>query len=177
MRARFLPLIWLSLLPLAQLCADTLPLDVLLRYVGKWDGEFTLHSTATGYSEVFPVRQVYWMDGEMLRGLSVMDRESGMVSARSETVIEESRLRTKVYHKEATEEFFGAVQADRVVWLPTDLRRVTDYQLTERFTDEAGERTLSTEGFDSFVYQEGLAHIVYKGVLRYTGKVTEGGLD
>jgi hypothetical protein len=37
--------------------------------------------------------------------------------------------------------------------------------MVERFAIEESRLLLLTEGFDSYVYQEGLAHLVYRGRL------------
>ena len=43
--------------------------EYLERYEGRWSGDFTIHSTASDYSENFPVEQRYWLEGKRLRGL------------------------------------------------------------------------------------------------------------
>jgi hypothetical protein len=45
------------------------------------------------------------------------------------------------------------------------MKRANDYQMAEHFAIEEGHPLLLTEGFDSYVYPEGLAHLVYRGRL------------
>lgn len=167
MRSMNLSLVWMFILPLSAFCAEQLSEDVFKPYVGRWVGEFTIHSTATGYSEVFPVEQLYWIKDGTLHGVAASDRDSGLQNSRSETVIEGNRLRTCVFHKDSEESFFGTLHEGGILWVPTDLKRVTDYQIKEMIIMEEGERVLKSEGFDSFVFQDGLAHIIYRGSLRY----------
>ena len=52
-----------------------------------------------------------------------------------------------------------------IVWIPADMKRANDYQMAERFATKESLTLLLTEGFDTYVYQEGLAHLVYRGRL------------
>ena len=49
-----------------------------------------------------------------------------------------------------------------ILRISSDLKRTEDYQLIERIVEEEGQRRLRTEGFDTYLYAEGLAHIVYR---------------
>lgn len=62
-------LLCLFLLPLA-LPANELR-DYLQYYEGRWVGQFSIHSTANGYTESFPVEHRYWWKEEGLRKLKV----------------------------------------------------------------------------------------------------------
>ena len=66
---------------------------------------------------------------------------------------------------ETTERFLGFLRDGGIVWISADMKRANDYQMAERFAVEEGRPLLITEGFDSYVYQEGLAHLVYRGRL------------
>ena len=66
---------------------------------------------------------------------------------------------------ETTERFFGFLRDGGIVWIPANIRRANDYQMAEHFSMEEGLSLLLTEGFDTYVYQEGLAHLVYRGRL------------
>ena len=46
-----------------------------------------------------------------------------------------------------------------------DLERANDYQLKESFVKKAQQLWLHTDGFDSYVYRDGLGHLVYRGRL------------
>ena len=41
-----------------------------------------------------------------------------------------------------------------------------DYYLKEAFVKEGGEQWLHTDGFDTYLYNEGLAHLIYRGRLK-----------
>ena len=140
--------------------------DYLKGYVGRWVGDFTIHSAATGYSETFPVEQRYWIEEGKLHGISVSDTDRGMQTATSVTIIKEGKLRSEVTRGNEKEAYWGVPHDDGIVWLPADLARVSDYQLREFFSEEEGELWLQTDGFDTFIFKEGLAHIVYKGRLK-----------
>lgn len=140
--------------------------DYLQQYVGRWVGEFTIHSAATGYSEVFPVEQRYWMEGGKLHGLSVSETDRGIQTASSVTFIQDGKFRSEVKRGETKEVYLGKIHDSGLVWISEDLARATDYQLKEAFVVEEGELWLTTEGFDTFIYKEGLAHLVYKGRLK-----------
>jgi len=139
--------------------------DYLKRYEGRWVGDFTIHSTATGYSQTFPVEQRYWWEDGQLHGISVSDTNHGMQTAKSRTFIQEGKLQSEVTQGEITERFFGVLHDAGIVWLPADLKRATDYQMKEAFAQKNGELWLQTDGFDSYVYQDGLAYLVYRGRL------------
>ena len=139
--------------------------DYLKRYEGRWVGHFTIHSTATGYNETFPVEQRYWWEDGQLHGISVAETDSGIQTAKSRTFIQNAELHSEVIQGDSTERFLGVLHDTGIVWLPEDPKRVTDYQMTEVFTLEEGQQRLNTDGFDSYVYQDGLAHLVYRGRL------------
>ncbi len=141
--------------------------DYLSGYVGRWSGHFTIHSTATDYSESFPVEQLYWWVGDQLHGVAVSERDSGMESARSVTSVVDGQLVSEISRGEQTERFVGVLHDGGLLWVPADLQRANDYQIKESLVEKDGKRVLKTEGFDSYVYQEGLAYIVYRGELVY----------
>ena len=153
----------LVLSPLALLGNELI--DYLKKYEGRWLGDFTIHSTASGYSETFPVEQRYWWEDGQLHGISVSDTDNGLKSAKSLTFIKDDKLQSEVITGETTEHFFGFLRDGGIVWIPADMKRANDYQMTERFAMEEGLSLLLTEGFDTYVYQEGLAHLVYRGRL------------
>jgi hypothetical protein len=151
------------MLPLA-LSANEI-VDYLKQYEGRWVGDFTIHSTATDYSETFPVEQRYWWEDGQLHGISVSETNRGMETARSRTFIQDGQLRSEMITEASVETYIGALHDRGIVWLPSDLKRATDYQMKETFVEADGKRRLHTDGFDSYVYQEGLAHLVYRGRL------------
>ena len=140
-------------------------IDYLNRYEGRWLGDFTIYSTASGYSETFPVEQRYWWEDGQLHGISVSDTNNGLQTAKSLTFIEDGKLQSEVITGEIMERFFGFLRDGGIVWIPADVRRTNDYQMAEHFAIEEGLSLLLTEGFDTYVYQEGLAHLVYRGRL------------
>ena len=149
--------------PLALLGNELI--DYLKRYEGRWLGDFTIHSTASAYSETFPVEQRYWWEDGQLHGISVSDTNNGLQSAKSLTFIQEGKLQSEVITGETTERFFGFLRDGGIVWITANMHRANDYQMAERFVTEEGRPLLLTEGFDTYVYQEGLAHLVYRGRL------------
>jgi hypothetical protein len=149
--------------PLALLGNELI--DYLKKYEGRWLGDFTIHSTASGYSETFPVEQRYWWEDGQLHGISVSDTDNGLQTAKSLTFIQEGKLQSEVITGETTERFFGFLRDGGIVWIFADMKRANDYQMAERFAIEEGRPLLLTEGFDTYVYQEGLAHLVYRGRL------------
>ena len=149
--------------PLALLGNELI--DFLKRYEGRWFGDFTIHSTASSYSETFPVEQRYWWEDGQLHGISVSDTNDGLKTAKSLTFIQEGKLQSEVITGETTERFFGFLRDGGIVWIPADLKRANDYQMTEHFAMVEGRPLLLTEGFDTYVYQEGMAHLVYRGRL------------
>ena len=140
-------------------------IDYLKQYEGRWLGDFTIHSTASGYSETFPVEQRYWWEDGQLHGISVSDTNNGLQTAKSRTFIQDDKLQSEVITGETTERFFGFLRDGGIVWIAADVKRANDYQMAERFAMEEGSPLLLTEGFDSYVYSEGLAHLIYRGRL------------
>ena len=140
-------------------------IDYLKQYEGRWLGDFTIHSTASGYSETFPVEQRYWWEEGQLHGISVSDTNNGLQTAKSLTFIQDDKLQSEVITGETTERFFGFLRDGGIVWISADMKRANDYQMAEHFAIEEGHPLLLTEGFDSYVYPEGLAHLVYRGRL------------
>jgi hypothetical protein len=140
--------------------------DYLKRYVGRWAGEFSIHSSATGYSQVFPVEQRYWWQDGQLHGISVSETDQGIQTAKSRTFVQDGQLRSEVLQGERLEVFYGVLQDGGMVWVSADLKRATDYQMKEAFVlAEEGGLELHTDGFDSYVYQDGLAYLIYRGRL------------
>jgi len=154
-------------LPLA-LFADVDLAALLKSYVGSWSGKFTVHSTATGFTEAFEVEQQYWMDAGKLYGVSVMMRGEQMDSSNSVTVIKDDHFYSIVKRGETEEQFVGVPKEGGILWLPRNMSRAKDYQIREWVELSGGKRLLKTEGFDTYVFSEGLGHIVYKGELTAT---------
>ena len=139
--------------------------DYLKQYEGRWVGEYTIHSPATNFTETFPVEQRYWMEDGQLCGLSVSDTDRGIQTAKSRTFIKEGVLYSKVSTGEKIDEYIGALHEGGLVWLPSNLERANDYQLKESFVKKAQQLWLHTDGFDSYIYRDGLGHLVYRGRL------------
>lgn len=142
--------------------------DYLKQYEGRWIGEYTIHSPATNFTETFPVEQRYWMENGQLRGLSVSDTDRGIQTAKSLTFVKDGVLQSKVYANDLTEEYVGSLHEGGLVWLPSKLERANDYQMKESFVKKAQQLWLHTDGFDSYIYREGLGHLVYRGRLVFT---------
>ncbi|MEN8733456.1 MAG: hypothetical protein ABF322_03760 [Lentimonas sp.] len=140
-------------------------LGAMGRYEGRWVGHFTLHSVATGYTETFSVEQQYWMADDKLHGVAVSERDSGMQTARSVTSIVDDKLVSVITQGVKIERYLGVLHENGVLWLPEKIERANDHQLKETILVEEGELRLKTEGFDTYIYEGGLAHIVYRGNL------------
>lgn len=136
-------------------------------YEGRWVGHFTVHSTASGYSETFPVEQQYWLKDGELHGVAVTQREVGMSSARSKTVTQKNKFLSEVKIGDVVESYWGVLADGGLVWFSSDLKRTKDYQMKESIVEVDGQRVLKTEGFDTYVYDEGIAHLVYRGELKF----------
>lgn len=154
----------LYLLPLF-LSAEADLQALLKSYVGTWSGKYTVHSTATGFTEAFEVQQQYWLEDGKLYGVSVMIRDEGMRSANSVTVLHENYYYSVVKRAEVEEEYLGVPKDGGILWVPRNMGRATDYQIREWVEQSDGTRRLKTEGFDTYVFAEGIAHLVYKGDL------------
>lgn len=161
---RWFPIFVCSVLWPFVLSADEV-VDYLKKYEGRWLGHFTIHSAATGYSQAFPVEQRYWWEDGQLHGISVSDTNDGIQTAKSRTFVQDGQLRSQVTLGKAEESYLGVLHDDGIVWIPDDLKRATDYQMKEAFVERDGARRLHTDGFDSYLYQEGLAHLIYRGRL------------
>jgi hypothetical protein len=160
------PILIISLLVYSSLALSGNELiDYLKQYEGRWLGDFTIHSTASAHSETFPVEQRYWWEDGQLHGISVSNTNNGLQTAKSRTFIQDEKLQSEVITGEITERFFGFLRDGGIVWISTDMKRANDYQMAEHFAIEEGSQLLLTEGFDSYVYSEGLAHLVCRGRL------------
>ena len=146
-------------------------LEVSLKaYEGRWVGHFTVHSTATGYTESFPVEQQYWWQDGELHGVAVSQRDTGMSSARSKSVAKDGKFVSQVKQGDAVETYWGVLRDGGLVWFSTNLKRLSDYQMKEVIVEVDGERVLKTEGFDTYVYGDGMAHLVYRGELKFVAR-------
>jgi hypothetical protein len=100
-----------------------------------------------------------------LHGLSVAERDAGMDYASSKTWLDGKTLITEVERGESKEVFYGVLHDGGLLWLPKDMGRANDYQMRETFTEVEGRRKMLVAGFDTYVFGEGLAHIIIKGEL------------
>ena len=140
---------------------------VLRAFEGRWVGHFTVHSTASGYTETFPVEMQYWWKDETLHGVAVTQRDEGMSSSRSKSVVEKGKILSEVKTGETVERYWGVLHDGGLVWLSSNLKRTKDYQMKESIVEVDGERVLKTDGFDTYVYSGGIAHLVYRGELKF----------
>ncbi|MFQ3225541.1 MAG: hypothetical protein ACI8Z5_001802, partial [Lentimonas sp.] len=95
----------------------------LKAYGGRWVGHFTIHSTATGYTETFPVEQQYWWKEGQLHGVAVTQREVGMSSTRSKSFAEEGKFLSEVKSGDTVETYWGVLRDGGLVWFSTNLKR------------------------------------------------------
>lgn len=172
MRWQWLSCLFLPLCSVPVLLGSDSAVDYLKQYAGRWVGDFTIHSAATNYTQTFPVEQNYWWEDDRLRGVSVSDTEDGLQSARSTAFVENERYVLEVVRGDTEETYFGVLHDGGIVWLSSDLGRATDYQMREAFVEVDGATQLHTDGFDSYVYEDGLAYLVYRGRLK---RVSEEG--
>ena len=91
--------------------------------------------------------------------------EGRWVGAFTVTYIQDGQLQSEVIQGDSKAYYIGLLHDSGIVWLPADTKRITDYQMKEAFATVDGEVQLNTDGFDSYVYREGLAHLVYRGRL------------
>lgn len=139
-------------------------LAYLKNYEGRWVGDYSIHSTANGYTESFSVEKRYWWKGEVLHGLAVSIRKSGMVTATSKTWVKGEKLIAEIKRGKATEMFYGVLHDGGLLWVPADMQRANDYQIHDSFVEKDGHpKEMIIEGFDTYIYGKGLAHLVYKG--------------
>ncbi|CAA6676566.1 MULTISPECIES: hypothetical protein [unclassified Lentimonas] len=168
----------LALLVHAEDVPETIPPDAsvmpeetlvvaLKAFEGRWLGHFTVHSTATGYTETFTVEQQYWWKNGKLHGVAVTEREQGMSSSRSQSIVEGGKYLSEVRSGDSAEMYWGVLRDGGVVWFSSNLKRLNDYQMKETIMEVDGKRVLKTEGFDTYVYGEGMAHLVYRGELKF----------
>ena len=139
----------------------------LKSYEGRWVGHFTIHSTTSGYSETFPVEQQYWWEEGVLHGVAVTQRDVGMSSARSKSVMKNGKYFSEVKAGETIENYWGVLHDDGLIWFSSNLKRTQDYQMKESIVEVDGERVLKTEGFNTYLTGDGLAYLVYRGELKF----------
>jgi hypothetical protein len=155
-----------TVVPVQQVATQDLA-AALKSYEGRWVGHFTIHSTSSGYSETFPVEQLYWWEDGVLHGVAVSQRDTGMSSARSKSVMKDGKYFSEVKAGETVENYWGVLHDGGLIWLSSNLKRTQDYQMKESIVEVDGERVLQTEGFDTYVTGDGLAHLVYRGELKF----------
>jgi len=164
----------LLLFPVALAANDLL--DYLQGYEGRWVGQFSIHSTANGYTESFPVEQRYWWKGEVLHGLSVSERDGGMDTTTSKTWADGKKLITETKRGDTKEVFYGVLHGGGLLWLPKDMRRANDYQMRESFLEEDdGPKKMKVEGFDTYISSGGLVYLIYKGELTLQPELVDEG--
>lgn len=160
---------YISISLVVCLCSSVLTanemIDYLKRYEGRWVGDFTIRSTATGYSETFQVEQRYWWEDGQLHAVSVSDTKRGMQTSKSRAFIQNGALRFEVLQDESVERYNGVLHEGGIVWFPAEAERATDYRMKESFAQKDGVQWLHTDGFDSYLFEGGLAHLVYRGRL------------
>ena len=113
------------------------------------------------------MEQQYWLEDGVLHGVSVSERDEGISSARSKSVVKDGKYFSEVEAGAALENYWGMLHDDGLIWFSTNLKRTQDYQMKESIVEVAGDRVLKTEGFDTYVTGDGLAHLVYRGELKF----------
>jgi hypothetical protein len=145
----------------------------LQAYEGRWVGTFTVHSTASDYTETFPVEQLYWWKDGVLNGVSVARREGNSSSSSSKAVVDDGKFYSEVKAGEGIEQYFGVLHDGGLLWFSSNLKRTKDYQMKEFFVEIDGQRILKTEGFDTYAYDGGLAYLIYRGELKFVSESDE----
>lgn len=143
-------------------------LDAVLRaYEGRWVGHFSIHSTASGHTQTFPVEQRYWWEDGVLHAIAVSERNEGLSHTSSRVVVKDGQFFCEVKSGETVTNYWGVWHEDRLIWFSANLQRAQDYQMQESIIELDGVRMLKTEGFDTYIYSEGKAHLVYRGELMF----------
>lgn len=154
----------LLLFPFA-LAANEL-LDYLQAYEGRWLGEYSIHSTANGYTEAFSVEQRYWWQGGVLRGVVVYKRDGKLVNASSKTHLDGKKLVSEIKRGEVVEVYYGVLHDGGLLWLSSNMQRANDYQMHEILIEKEGQPLkMKVEGFDTYISADGLVYLIYKGDL------------
>ncbi len=158
--------------------ADTPPshqeLEAMLRsYQGTWEGTFVVSSVETGVEQTLEVRQIYWWDGEGLRGVGVFTRDGDLNTARSFAMVDQGRLYSQV--EQAGEEtlYRGFLFEEGIIWRPADEASGKDRQMREWVDVDTEPVVLRTSGFETRTHRRQTQRLLYRGALTYVGPANQ----
>ncbi len=155
--------------------SDEVLLEVLNRYVGKWEGTYSIHSMRGDVMvQSLVAQQHYWWDTDedrpLLRGRGIYANERGITHSEMLSFIEQGHIFGMVSQNEAIRLFRGRILDDMngIRWIPTGEERILGGQSTERFSDENGIPVLEIEGFEPYSLGDEEIMLTMKGRLLKT---------
>lgn len=151
-------------LPLALSATDLQ--SYLKQYEGRWVGDYSVTSTANAHTEKFLVEQRYWFKGKVLYGVAVYERDGKLVTASSKTWVDGKKLVSEIKRGEVVEVYYGVLHDGGLLWLSSNMQRANDYQMRETLIEKEGQpMSMKVEGFDTYISEDGLVYLIYKGDL------------
>lgn len=155
---------------------DEVLMEVLNRYLGKWDGTYEFSALQGGMGvQALIAQQHYWWDTSedrpLLRGRGIFANESRISHSEMLSFVHEGFIYGMVAQNNKVRLFRGRVLEDKsgIVWMPIEEERFLAGQSTERFTTEDGVPVLEIDGFEPYVAGETETILILRGRLLRTG--------
>ncbi|MGJ3241394.1 MAG: hypothetical protein ACFE0O_00335 [Opitutales bacterium] len=143
---------------------------VLDRYVGTWEGTFTIRTADGRQEKAVTVEQQYWWEEGELRGLSVYEDEGKLTFSNSINSIVRGILFSEVSQNDRKRYYRGMLVEQTVVWFPVNPQAAANRQIKETILRDDGELVLITEGFERLDPDQANGRtILYQGRLVRTG--------
>lgn len=146
--------------------------DVLDLFIGDWEGRYTVKTTQGELIKTMRVRQSYWWQGDVQKGVSVFQEGERIIYAESSITFDKGELLSEVqYGNSDPEKFFGRiVGVNSVSWLPTNFFDARYKQQRESVIQKNGSTYLVSEGIDLVKFQGADTRIVISGELKKVEK-------
>jgi len=127
---------------------------VLAAYVGHWQGNYTITSTAGVELNSFPIDVVYTMETDP-SGRSVLVANTHLTEAgkpvtqQTRSWVENGQILAEVINGDSVEKFFARTRSADLVWFTHDFDKdQTDFSMTETLKLTADGGTLVSTGFE-----------------------------
>ena len=127
---------------------------VLAAYVGHWQGNYVITSTAGLELSRFPIDVVYTMEKDssgrnVLMASTHFTREGKPVSEQTRSWVEKGQILAEVTHGDVVEKFLARTRGADLVWFTHDIDKdQTDFSMTETLKLTADGGSLVSTGFE-----------------------------
>ena len=117
-------------------------------FVGTWSGTLILSNSEGQIIQLTPLKQSYWWEDHLLKGLAVFGSDDRLNYANSDTSIENGLISAIIREGDNSKVMKGTPTERGLIWIPEDPTRIGAEQTAEYVTQVDDQIILVIDGFE-----------------------------